>query len=93
MTTATIDGRHVHNPALSADVYPDDELIQDLTASLRPRLTPTTRTVELEELVRATLEELAPVHVTNYLGVLVERRLKVTGNVTPTGLTRPERTS
>jgi hypothetical protein len=83
MTTATIDRRHVHNPALSADVYPDEELILDLTASLRPRLAPTTRTVELEELIRATLEELAPVHVTNYLGVLVERRLRVSGNATP----------
>lgn len=84
MTSATIDRPHVHNPALSADVYPDEELIQDLTDSLRPRLTPTTRTVELEELVRATLEELAPVHVTNYLGVLVERQLRESGNATPT---------
>jgi hypothetical protein len=84
MTTAMIDGRHVHNPVLSADVYPDEELIQDLTASLRPRLTPTTRTVALDELVRATLEELAPVHVTNYLGVLVERQLRASGNATRT---------
>ncbi len=30
--------------------------------------------VELEQLIRATLDELAPVQVTNYLGVLVERR-------------------
>ncbi len=35
MTAETIDRRHRHNPAPSADVYPNDELIEDLTASLR----------------------------------------------------------
>ena len=83
MTTVTLYGRHVHNPTLSADVYPDDDLVLDLTNSLRPRLTPTD-TVELEQLVRATLDELAPVHVTNYLGVLVERRLRASGHAIPT---------
>jgi hypothetical protein len=83
MTTAMVGGEHVHNPTLSADVFPDDELVQELTASLRPRLIPATPAVELEHLVRSTLEELAPVHVTNYLGVLVERRLKVGGHATP----------
>jgi len=83
MTTATTE-RHVRNPALSADVYPDDELVLDLTASLRPRLMPATQSVDLERLVRSTLEELAPVHATNYLGVLVERRLRASGHATPT---------
>jgi hypothetical protein len=74
---------HVHNPTLSADVYPDDELVQELTDSLRPRLMPAVPAVELEHLVRSTLEELAPIHVTNYLGVLVERRLRTGGHATP----------
>jgi hypothetical protein len=84
MTTAFAP-RHVHNPALSEDVYPDDELVQELTASLSPRLLPATPAVALEELVRATLAELSPVHVTNYLGVLVERRLRLRGDATPAG--------
>jgi hypothetical protein len=83
MTTATFGAGHVHNPVLSADVYPDDELVQTLTDSLRPRLVPATQAVELEHLVRSTLDELAPIHVTNYLGVLVERRLRVGGHATP----------
>jgi hypothetical protein len=82
MTTATFGSQHVHNPTLSADVYPDEELVQELTASLRPRLVPAAPAVELEHLVRSTLDELAPVHVTSYLGVLVERRLRVGGHAT-----------
>ena len=74
---------HVHNPALSEDVYPDDELVQELTESMHSRLAAATHAPELEVLVRSTLEELAPVHVTTYLGVLVERRLRGTGQVTP----------
>jgi hypothetical protein len=73
---------HVHNPVLSADVYPDDELVQELTASMRSRLVVETQAPDLEVQVRSTLEELAPVHVTNYLGVLVERRLRGNGQVT-----------
>jgi hypothetical protein len=83
MTTAFVGDQHVHNPVLSVDVYPDDDLVQELTASLRPRLAPAAQTVDLEHLVRSTLEELAPVHVTNYLGVLVERRLRVGGHAIP----------
>jgi hypothetical protein len=84
MSTATATERHVHNPALSEDVYPDEELVLDLTASLRSRLMPSSQSVDLERLVRSTLDELAPVHVTNYLGVLVERRLRESGHATPT---------
>jgi hypothetical protein len=73
---------HVHNPVLSEDVYPDDELVQELTASMRSRLAVETHAPDLEVQVRSTLEELAPVHVTNYLGVLVERRLRGNGQVT-----------
>jgi len=82
MTTAIAHPHHVHNPALSEDVYPDDELVQELTASIRSRLTDKRHAPELETQVRSTLEELAPVHVTNYLGVLVERRLRGKGQVT-----------
>jgi hypothetical protein len=38
MTTARVGTSHVHNPSVAADVYPDDELVQELTDSLRPRL-------------------------------------------------------
>jgi hypothetical protein len=82
MTTATVRP-HMHNPALSADVYPDDELVQELTDSMHSRLAPVAHAPKLELQVRSTLEELAPVHVTKYLGVLVERRLRVAGQVTP----------
>jgi hypothetical protein len=82
MTTAMAHSHHVHNPALSADVYPDDELVQELTASMRSRLAVERHAPDLEVQVRSTLEELAPVHVTNYLGVLVERRLRGNGQVT-----------
>ena len=74
---------HIHNPALSADVYPDDELVQELTESMYSRVSPAAHAPELDVQVRTTLEELAPVHVTTYLGVLVERRLRGTGQVTP----------
>ncbi len=83
MTTAMARAHHVHNPALSADVYPDDELVIELTESMNSRLAPATHAPALEQQVRTTLEELAPVHVTKYLGVLVERRLRGTGQVTP----------
>jgi hypothetical protein len=82
MTTAMAREHHVHNPALSADVYPDDELVQELTESMHSRVAPTAHAPELDVQVRTTLEELAPVHVTKYLGVLVERRLRGTGQVT-----------
>ena len=80
---------HVHNPALSADVYPDDELVIELTESMNSRLVPATHAPALEQQTPPgresdpALEELAPVHVTKYLGVLVERRLRGTGQVTP----------
>lgn len=82
MTTAMDHSQHVHNPALSADVYPNDDLVQELTESMQSRVTVVTDAPELELQVRITLEELAPVHVTKYLGVLVERRLRVSGQVT-----------
>jgi len=81
-TVTTVGERHEHDPALSADLYPDDELVLDLTDSLRSRVAPTD-SVELEQLVRATLDELAPVHVTNFLAVLVERRLRANGRARP----------
>jgi hypothetical protein len=81
MTTA-MARNHVHNPSLSEDVYPDDELVLELTESMHSRLAPATHAPALEHQVRTTLEELAPVHVTKYLGVLVERRLRGSGQVT-----------
>jgi hypothetical protein len=82
MTTAMAHAHHVHNPALSADVYPDDELVQELIESMHSRLAAKEKAPELEIQIRSTLAELAPVHVTKYLGVLVERRLRVKGQVT-----------
>jgi hypothetical protein len=74
--------KHVHKPELSVDVYPDDELVLDLTESMRSRVAVSAGAPELEVQVRSRLEELAPVHVTKYLGVLVERHLRGTGQVT-----------
>jgi hypothetical protein len=82
MTTAMARKHHVHNPSLSEDVYPDDDLVLELTESMHSRLAPASDAPALEHQVRTTLEELAPVHVTKYLGVLVERRLRGTGQVT-----------
>jgi hypothetical protein len=62
-------------PARPGDIYPDDALVVDLTASLRTRV-PSVPEAELEDRVRAALQELAPVRVTSYLGVLVERKLR-----------------
>jgi hypothetical protein len=59
----------------SDDVFPDDQLVIDLARSLSPRL-PQLADADLEPLVRSALEELAPVRVTAYLAVLVERRLR-----------------
>lgn len=75
MTRSKHGHSHVHRPELSADIYPDDELVIDLTQSIRPRLSEVDGR-DLEPRVRLALEELAPVHVTAYLGVLVERRLR-----------------
>jgi hypothetical protein len=82
MTTAMTHSHHVHNPALSADVFPDEELVLELTESMHSRLVAVEHAPDLELQVRTTLQELAPVHVTTYLGVLVERRLRGTGQVT-----------
>jgi hypothetical protein len=81
MTTSTAHQHHVHDPELSADVYPDDELVQELIDSMDSRLTVVGDAPDLELQVRNTLEELAPVHVTKYLGVLVERCMRATGQV------------
>jgi hypothetical protein len=81
MTTALSHGAHVHNPKLSEDVYPDDELVQEITESMVSRLVVSPAAPALELQVRASLEELSPVHVTKFLGVLVERRLRGTGQV------------
>jgi hypothetical protein len=86
MTTAMAHSQHVHDPALSADVYPDEELVKELIESMHSRLAAKAHAPELEVQIRSTLEELAPVHVTKYLGVLVERRLRGSGQVT-----RPQR--
>jgi hypothetical protein len=75
MSRATDPQAHEHKPGLSADIYPTDEMVIDLTDSLRPRLT-AVPSEHLESRVRITLEDLAPVHVTAYLGILVERRLR-----------------
>jgi hypothetical protein len=45
--------------------------------SLRPWLTGLP-SEHLESQVRATLDDLAPVHVTAYVAILVERRLRST---------------
>jgi hypothetical protein len=75
MTSTTDTYPHIHHPGLSADVYPDDHMVSNLTQSLKPRLSGIAG-ADLENRVRSTLEELSPVHVTAYLGVLVERRLR-----------------
>jgi hypothetical protein len=82
MTTTMANSNHVHKAELSVDVYPDDELVLELTESMHSRLAVSAGAPRLEHQVRSRLEELAPVHVTKYLGVLVERHLRGTGQVT-----------
>lgn len=83
MTKAAARPHHVHHPTLARDVFADDDLVHQVTDSLRPRLAPEMPIAELERRVRSALEELAPVHVTAYLGVLVERRLRGRGPAHP----------
>jgi hypothetical protein len=52
-----------------------DQLVLDLTTMLGPRLDEVSLD-ELEAKVRVALDELAPVRVTTYLGVLVERSVR-----------------
>jgi hypothetical protein len=67
---------HVHDPMLSADVFPTDEMVTELTEALRPRVAPESTVIDLERRVRVTLEKMAPVHVTTFLPVLLERRIR-----------------
>lgn len=79
MTTAATRVAHVHTRAPLEGVNPD-ELVQELTDSLGPRLEALIPSAELEGMVRSALDELAPVHITTYLGILVERRLRAIVN-------------
>ena len=64
-----------HAP-LSVAGSPDDETVRELVESLRPRLAEAVAEKDIPEAVRAALDELGPVRVTNYLGILVERRVR-----------------
>jgi hypothetical protein len=75
MASPTPAHPQLEHPEPSDDVFPHDQLVIDLTKALLPRL-PQLADANLENLVRSALEELAPVRVTAYLGVLVERRLR-----------------
>ena len=55
---------------------PDPETVDELTISLEKHLGPLAAGRDLPGMVRASLEELTPVTVRNYLPVLVERRIR-----------------
>lgn len=65
-----------HDAPRSVVVSPDDETVRELVESLRPRLAPAVAEEDIPEAVRTALDELGPVRVTNYLGILVERRVR-----------------
>ncbi len=65
------------DPATSAEINLNDEMVIGLAESLRARVAPMPPG-ELESRVRAALDELAPVRVAAYLGVLVERQVRST---------------
>jgi hypothetical protein len=77
VTETTDDVLLVPNPRRSADINLNDEMVIGLTESLRARVAPMPPG-ELESRVRAALDELAPVRVAAYLGVLVERQVRST---------------
>ena len=55
---------------------PDPETVDELTASVQKHLGPLVAGRDLPGMVRASLDELTPVTVRNYLPVLVERRIR-----------------
>jgi hypothetical protein len=55
---------------------PDAETVDELTLSVEKHLGPLAAGRDLSGMVRASLEELAPVTVRTYLPVLVERRIR-----------------
>jgi hypothetical protein len=55
---------------------PDSETVDELTLSVEKHLGPLVAGRDLPGMVRASLEELTPVTVRNYLPVLVERRIR-----------------
>lgn len=73
-----------HDAPLSVVASPDDEMVRELVDSLRPRLAATVADEDIPEAVRSALDELGPVRVTNYLGILVERRVRERLDQTPT---------
>jgi hypothetical protein len=77
VTETTDDVLLAPNPRRSAEINLNDEMVMGLTESLRARVAPMPPG-ELESRVRAALDELAPVRVAAYLGVLVERRVRST---------------
>lgn len=62
---------------MSADLRTDvpvDRL--EVIDSLRPRLAPVAGERDLEAMINSALDELSPAHVTTYLPILVERRVR-----------------
>jgi hypothetical protein len=78
----TTDGpAPMHDEPPVVDIYPDDDMVLAITQELRSRVEPTPN-LRLEHHVRTMLNELAPIRITVYLGVLVEHRLRSRGLVT-----------
>lgn len=57
-------------------VTPDDETVRELTVSMQKQLGEKAAGRDLAAMVRAALDELAPVTVRNYLPLLVERSIR-----------------
>jgi hypothetical protein len=55
---------------------PPGNEVDELVASLRPRLDGVAPADDIERLVRETYAAMSPVRVTTYMPILVERRIK-----------------
>jgi hypothetical protein len=59
--------------SMSEPVVPE---VDELIASLRPRLAGTVGDAEVDRLIREALADLGAVRVTTYLPILIERRVR-----------------
>jgi hypothetical protein len=62
----------------------EEDEVNDLVASLRPRLADTVAVSDVERLIREARADLGPVRVTTYLPILVERLVRQRARTTAT---------
>jgi hypothetical protein len=74
------------SPTVTAPIADSAEVeVDELVASLRPRLADTVGHAEVDRLVREARADLGAVRVTTYLPILVERRVRQRVRTAQTG--------